>query len=86
METAEFAKGIENLIDVATRNRAVIMCAEALWWQCHRGLIADYLKSRAWRVLHIMGPAKIEEHPYTSAARMLEGRLSYEAADQLPLR
>jgi len=86
METAEFAKAIENLIDVATRNRAVIMCAEALWWQCHRGLIADYLKSRGWRVLHIMGPAKVEEHPYTSAARMVEGRLSYEAADPLPLR
>src|SRR6266850_893382 len=79
METAEFAKAIENLIDVATRNRAVIMCAEALWWQCHRGLIADYPKSRAWRVLHIMGRAKVEEHPYTSAARMVEGRLSYEA-------
>ena len=86
METAEFAKGIENLIDVATRNRAVIMCAEALWWQCHRGLIADYLKSRGWRVLHIMGRAKVEEHPYTSAARMVDGRLSYEAADPLPLR
>jgi len=86
METAEFAKAIENLIDVATRNRAVIMCAEALWWQCHRGLIADYLKSRGWRVLHIMGRAKVEEHPYTSAARMVEGRLSYEAADPLPLR
>ena len=86
METAEFAKAIENLIDVATRNRAVIMCAEALWWQCHRGLIADYLKSRGWRVLHIMGPAKVEEHPYTSAARIVDGRLSYEAADPLPLR
>jgi len=79
-ETAEFAKGIENLIDVATRNRAVIMCAEALWWQCHRGLIADYLKARGARVVHILGPKKTEEHPFTSAARMVEGRLSYSSA------
>ena len=86
METPEFVRGVERLTEIAARKRAAIMCAEALWWQCHRGLIADYLKAHNSKVLHIMGPRKIEEHPYTSAATIVEGRLSYEAADELPLR
>ncbi len=79
METPEFAEGAEKLITMANQKRIVIMCAEALWWQCHRGLIADYLKVRGWNVLHIIGTDKVEEHPYTSAAQIVEGKLSYKA-------
>jgi len=53
------------------------MCAEAVWWKCHRSLIADYLEARGDTVLHIMGEGKSEEHPFTSAARMVKGELSY---------
>ena len=56
-----------------------IMCAEAVWWRCHRSLIADYLKARGVEVLHILSANKVEPHPYTSAARIVNGALSYEA-------
>ena len=60
--------------------RAVaIMCAEAVWWRCHRSLIADCLKARGAEVLHILGANKVEPHPYTPAARIVNGELSYEA-------
>ncbi len=55
------------------------MCAEAMWWQCHRGLIADDFKAAGWTVLHLMAPGRSEEHPFTAAARLLDGRLSYAA-------
>ena len=54
-----------------------IMCAEAVWWRCHRSLIADYLKARGVKVLHVLGANKVEPHPYTSAARIVNGELSY---------
>jgi len=56
-----------------------IMCAEAVWWRCHRSLIADCLKARGVEVLHILGANKVEPHPYTPAARIVNGELSYEA-------
>jgi len=78
METQQFQKGIERLLDVATESGpTAIMCAEAVWWRCHRSLIADYLKARAVEVLHILGANKVEPHPYTSAARIVNGELSY---------
>ena len=83
METKQFQKGIARLFDVAAEAGATaIMCAEAVWWRCHRSLIADYLKARGLEVLHILGTNKIEPHPYTPAARMVNGELSY-AADSL---
>jgi uncharacterized protein (DUF488 family) len=54
-----------------------IMCAEAVWWRCHRSLIADYLKARGLEVLHVLGANKVEPHPYTSASRIVNGELSY---------
>ena len=77
METREFADGIARLLAHAAERRTAIMCAELLWWQCHRGLIADYLKSRGHEVVHIVSPTKQELHPYTSAAAIVDGELSY---------
>jgi uncharacterized protein (DUF488 family) len=80
METEQFQKGIERLLDVAAEaGPTAIMCAEAVWWRCHRSLIADYLKARGVEVLHVLGANKVEPHPYTSAARIVNGELSYEA-------
>ena len=78
METADFQKGIESLLELAGKQRTVVMCAEALWWRCHRSLIADYLKVRGVEVIHLLSAGKSEPHPYTSAARIIDGRLSYE--------
>jgi uncharacterized protein (DUF488 family) len=88
MHTGAFADGIIHLLDIARRRRVAIMCAEALWWRCHRGLIADYLKANGHEVLHIQSATKAEEHPFTSAARIVNGKLSYEATSaeaELPL-
>ena len=71
METEEFSAGIERLLDCAKRKPTAIMCAEAVWWRCHRGLIADFLKSRGFEVWHIMGSGKCDLHPYTPVARQL---------------
>jgi uncharacterized protein (DUF488 family) len=78
METQEFQDGIEELLKLARQGNTAFMCAEALWWRCHRGLIADYLKARGFEIVHLLDERKTEEHPYTSAARIVDGRLSYE--------
>jgi uncharacterized protein (DUF488 family) len=78
MESEEFKQGIEELIHLAQKKRAAIMCAEALWWRCHRSLIADFLKANGVEVIHIVDGGHTEKHPYTTAARIIDGRLSYE--------
>jgi uncharacterized protein (DUF488 family) len=78
METEQFHQGVEHLLDLAGEaGSAAIMCAEAVWWRCHRSLISDYLKSRGVEVVHILDRNKTEPHPFTSAARIAAGRLSY---------
>lgn len=78
MESDEFKEGIDRLLEIARTKPTAIMCAEALWWRCHRSLIADFLKSEGFDVIHIFAGKKTEAHPYTAAARILDGRLSYE--------
>ena len=78
METPEFQQGIDELLKLASLQATTVMCAEAVWWRCHRSLISDYLKAAGVKVLHILGEKKIEEHPYTPVARIVDGRLSYE--------
>ena len=77
METAAFRDGIERLLATASTGRTAIMCSEAVWWRCHRSMIADFLKVRGVDVLHILSMTKVQTHPYTSAASVVEGELSY---------
>ena len=77
METEGFRAGIKRLLELAPRKRTVVMCAEAVWWRCHRSLIADYLKAAGVCVRHIIEGTKTELHPYTAAARFTGGILSY---------
>jgi uncharacterized protein (DUF488 family) len=78
METEDFGKGIARLADSAEKTGpTAVMCAEAVWWRCHRSLISDYLKTRGVEVLHIFDHNKIEPHPFTSAAKIVNGQLSY---------
>jgi len=69
MESEEFKEGIRDLISSASKESTAIMCAESLWWRCHRSLIADYLKAAGVTVVHILDEKKTEMHPFTSAAR-----------------
>ncbi len=78
METWPFRDAVDRLLEIARAGRTVVMCSEAVWWRCHRGMIADYLKAAGTRAFHILGVNKVQEHPYTSAARLAGGRLSYE--------
>lgn len=78
METPAFQAAMEALTHSMMRERTAVMCAESLWWRCHRSLIADRLKSRGWDVEHILQPGgETEEHPYTPAASIVDGALSY---------
>lgn len=77
METDAFRAGIEHLLALARRKRTAIMCSEAVWWRCHRALIADYLTSIGVCVRHILSETHSQVHPYTSAAHLKNGQLSY---------
>jgi uncharacterized protein (DUF488 family) len=84
METQPFRDGMDQLLKIAGTGRTAIMCSEAVWWRCHRSMIADDFKTNGVRVLHILSPQKIQEHPYTSAAQIVDGRLSYESLSLFP--
>jgi len=78
METDDFKERITELERIGLKQRTAYMCSEAVWWRCHRSMVSDYLKARGWNVMHIMGIGKEEIHPYTAAARIVNGKLSYQ--------
>jgi uncharacterized protein (DUF488 family) len=77
METPEFNEALLKLEDLGMQYRVAYMCSEAVWWSCHRSLVSDLLKAKGWTVMHIMNTGKADEHPFTKAARIDEGRLTY---------
>jgi uncharacterized protein (DUF488 family) len=79
METDMFREAAEELCRIAKIQSTAIMCAEVLWWRCHRSLVSDYLKWMGWRVIHIMGPGKSQEHHFTTPAKIVKGKLVYSA-------
>jgi len=78
METNAFKEGIKELEKIAMKQRTAFMCSEAVWWRCHRSMVSDYLKVHSWKVMHIIGMGKEDEHHYTSPARIVNGELNYE--------
>lgn len=79
MASAEFADGLAELLDLALERRTALMCAEAVWWRCHRGLIADALCVAGAEVVHVLDATHAIVHPMTPPARIRDGRLSYAA-------
>lgn len=77
METPEFKIAIHELEELALHKRCAFMCAEAVWWRCHRSMVSDYLKAKGWKVLHILSKSNLQEHPYTSAARVIGDEVVY---------
>ena len=77
METEEFENAIVKLEHIALEQPTAYMCAEAVWWRCHRSMVSDYLKAKGWAVLHIMATGKVQEHKYTSPARIVDGNVFY---------
>ncbi|WP_271424915.1 DUF488 family protein [Aequorivita sinensis] len=81
MATEDFKQALNTLKEIAAEKQTAIMCAEAVWWSCHRSLISDILKVDGWEVLHIMSEKKVTEHPYTAPARIVDGKLNYSKKD-----
>ncbi|MGB9330598.1 MAG: DUF488 domain-containing protein [Steroidobacteraceae bacterium] len=79
MSSTEFARGLAELLEVSNKARTAIMCSEALWWRCHRSMIADALCVRGIKVVHILDAKHSVVHPMTSPARIVGGVLSYAA-------
>jgi uncharacterized protein (DUF488 family) len=74
----EFRSGVENLRALGHAMRSTVMCAESLWWRCHRRIIADYLIAAAEEVFHILGAGHMEPARLTPEARVEpDGRLIY---------
>lgn len=65
--TETFRRGMEELKNIAAESICAIMCAEAVWWRCHRRIIADYLLVEGYQVFHIMGLDKAEPAKVTNA-------------------
>ncbi|HBK45066.1 MAG TPA: hypothetical protein DDZ67_01250 [Xanthomonadaceae bacterium] len=77
MASAEFALGLGRALAVAATRRTAFMCAEALWWQCHRRLISDLLQHRGLRVLHILDEKPAQPHPGNPMAQAAGRDLIY---------
>ena len=82
----EFHSGLEKLRALGHATRSTIMCAESLWWRCHRRIIADYLIAAGEEVLHVLGQGHTEPARLTPAARVEpNGALAYPKDTQLAL-
>jgi uncharacterized protein (DUF488 family) len=83
--TGEFRSGLEKLRALGHEARSAVMCAEAVWWRCHRRIITDYLIAAGEEVFHILGAGHIEPARMTPAARLgPAGALTYPAAPPAP--
>jgi uncharacterized protein (DUF488 family) len=74
----EFRTGMQNLQTLGHATRLTVMCAESLWWRCHRRIIADYLIAAGEEVFHILGHGHVERARLTPEARVeADGSLTY---------
>ena len=69
---ADYREAFDSVCALARERRCALMCAESLWWRCHRSLIADDLALRGWVVLHILGNG-LEPHAFRVAAHLVDG-------------
>jgi uncharacterized protein (DUF488 family) len=76
-----FAAGLARLVGLAAQRRCAIMCAEAVWWRCHRRIIADYLIAQGHTVLHLMAPSQVVAAQLTAGAERMGDRVVYPQVD-----
>jgi uncharacterized protein (DUF488 family) len=77
MLTDEFREGVGNLLEIARRQRTAIMCAEGLFWQCHRRLVSDFLMANGVTVQHILPAGELRPHTLTSGAVIEDGQVTF---------
>lgn len=74
----EFRAGLEQIVSLGRERRLAMMCSEAVWWRCHRRIVADHLLARGEDVFHLMGDNRIEPAKLTEGARVCEdGKVIY---------
>ena len=78
MSTDEFTADYRRLLAIALERATAFMCAETLWWRCHRRLLSDRLMVDGWDVVHLLASGKSEPHRLWDVARVVEGRLVYD--------
>ena len=77
MDTPAFHVALQSLLELSRESRTAMMCAEAVWWRCHRSMLADTLCVQGVQVVHIFDEQHHKLHPMTSPARIVDGRLTY---------
>jgi uncharacterized protein (DUF488 family) len=77
MLTPEFEQAIAELVKLGEGTRTAYMCAERVYFHCHRMLVSDWLVANGHEVLHIDGTGPVRQHKLTNEARMIDGRLLY---------
>lgn len=82
METGEFRTAVELLIQTSRETATAIMCAESVWWRCHRRMLSDGLTARGVKVVHIMERGRLQSHTLTNAARVEGDRVIYDVPEE----
>ncbi len=77
MLTEEFQQGVQELLRLAEQSRTAYMCAERVYFRCHRMLVSDWLVAHGHEVLHIDGTGPVKAHKLMPEARLVEGELVY---------
>lgn len=77
MASEEFRSGLARLEQAASEHTCAVMCAEGLWWRCHRRLLADALLVCGWDVRHIAPDGRASAHELPDFAVVEDGALSY---------
>lgn len=80
MQTEEFERSLQDLIDLAAFKPTSVMCAEAVPWRCHRSLIADAMVIRGFKVSHIIDTKRVQVHKLTPWARVDGDRITYPSS------
>jgi uncharacterized protein (DUF488 family) len=73
----DFARALDELLELSSERRVAIMCAEAVWWRCHRRIISDYLIERGRDVRHLMAAGRVEPARLTPGAQPEDGKIHY---------
>jgi len=76
--TPEFELAARQLLKIATESRTAYMCAERVWFHCHRMIVSDWLVAHGHTVLHIDGTGPVRQHKLTAEGRLIDGKLIYK--------
>lgn len=78
MATPAYRVAFDGLASLARTRRVALMCAEALWWRCHRSMLADEFTLRGWQVHHILGARELAAHAFRVPAWLIDGHVAYD--------